>query len=317
MAVLMALKTKKALAACAMTLVLTLSTGIYAPNEVQAASQIKIVVNKQAITSTDLKRRTALLRLQRQSGKLSTKAREQLIEEALIREELTNRRALPSQSEVDRAFANFASGNGMSAKRMGSVLNQAGVGSKHFKEFIRLQIGWPRMVSARYGSSGKLSTQDLVSKMLERGDDKPTTTEYILQQVIFVVPSSKRSKSTINRRNSEAKRFRPNIDSCDTTKGKAVGLKDVTVRNLGRFLKPELPPEWSPLISKTDINKPTKTRVTDKGVEFLVVCKSRSVSDDKAAEMVFRLEQEQSGEASANSKRYLDELRRRAVISNR
>ncbi|MEO9460451.1 MAG: peptidylprolyl isomerase [Lentilitoribacter sp.] len=313
----MALKTKKAIAACAMALVLTLGTGIYAPNEVQAASQIKIVVNKQAITSTDLKRRTALLRLQRQSGKLSTKAREQLIEEALIREELTNRRALPSQSEVDRAFATFASGNGMSAKRMGSLLNQAGVGSKHFKEFIRLQIGWPRMVSARYGSSGKLSTQELVSKMLERGDDKPTTTEYILQQVIFVVPSSKRSKSTINRRNTEAKRFRPNIDSCDTTKQKAVGLKDVTVRNLGRFLKPELPPEWSPLISKTEINKPTGTRVTDKGVEFLVICKSRSVSDDKAAEMVFRLEQEQSGEASANSKRYLDELRRRAVISNR
>lgn len=317
MAVLMALKTKRALAACAMALVLTLGTGFYAPNDVQAASEIKIVVNKQAITSTDLRRRAALLRLQRQSGKLSTKAREQLIEEALIRQELTNRRALPSQSEVDRAFANFASGNGMSAKRMGSILNQAGVGAKHFKDFIRLQIGWPRMVSARYGSSGKLSTQDLVSKMLERGDDKPTTTEYILQQVIFVVPSSKRSKSTLNRRNTEAKRFRPNIDSCETTKQKAVGLKDVTVRNLGRFLKPELPPEWSPLISKTAANKPTGTRFTDKGVEFLVICKSRSVSDDKAAEMVFRLEQEQSGEASANSKKYLDELRRRAVIANR
>ena len=317
MAVFTASRTKKAIASCAMTLALTLGTGIYAPNDVQAASEIKIVVNKQAITSTDLKRRTALLRLQRQSGKLSTKAREQLIEEALIRQELSSRRALPSQAEVDRAFANFASGNGMSSKRMASILGQAGVGAKHFKEFIRLQIGWPRMVSARYGSSGKLSTQDLVSKMLERGDDKPTTTEYILQQVIFVVPSSKRSKSALNRRNTEAKRFRSNIDSCETTKQKAVGLRDVTVRNLGRFLKPELPTDWSPLVSKTAVNKPTGTRITEKGVEFLVICKSRNVSDDKAAEMVFRLEQEQSGEASANSKKYLDELRRRAVIANR
>lgn len=317
MAVFTASKTKKAIASCAMALALTLGTGIYAPNDVQAASEIKIVVNKQAITSTDLRRRTALLRLQRQSGKLSTKAREQLIEEALIRQELSSRRALPSQAEVDRAFANFASGNGMSSKRMASILSQAGVGSKHFKEFIRLQIGWPRMVSARYGSSGKLSTQDLVSKMLERGDDKPTTTEYILQQVIFVVPSSKRSKSALNRRNTEAKRFRSNIDSCETTKQKAVGLRDVTVRNLGRFLKPELPRDWSPLVSKTAVNKPTGTRFTEKGVEFLVICKSRNVSDDKAAEMVFRLEQEQSGEASANSKKYLDELRRRAVIANR
>lgn len=317
MAVFTASRTKMAIASCAMALALTLGIGIYAPNDVQAASEIKIVVNKQAITSTDLRRRTALLRLQRQSGKLSTKAREQLIEEALIRQELSSRRALPSQAEVDRAFANFASGNGMSSKRMASILSQAGVGSKHFKEFIRLQIGWPRMVSARYGSSGKLSTQDLVSKMLERGDDKPTTTEYILQQVIFVVPSSKRSKSALNRRNTEAKRFRSNIDSCETTKQKAVGLRDVTVRNLGRFLKPELPRDWSPLVSKTAVNKPTGTRFTEKGVEFLVICKSRNVSDDKAAEMVFRLEQEQSGEASANSKKYLDELRRRAVIANR
>lgn len=317
MAVLMALKTKKALATGALALALTLGNGIYAPSDVQASSEIKIVVNNQAITSRDLTRRTALLRLQRQSGKLSTKAREQLIEEALIRQELTSRSALPSQSEVDVAFANFASGNGMSAKRMASILNQAGVGSKHFKEFIRLQIGWPRMVSARYGTSGKLSTQDLVAKMLERGEDKPTTTEYILQQVIFVVPSSKRSKSALNRRNTEAKRFRPNIDSCETTKQKAVGLKDVTVRNLGRFLQPELPREWTPLIKKTDVNKPTTTRITEKGVEFLVVCKSRSVSDDKAAEMVFRLEQQESGEASANSKKYLDDLRRRAVIANR
>ncbi len=317
MAVFMASKTKQMLYACAITVAISMGASIVSAPSVQAASEIKIVVNQQAITSTDLRRRTALLRLQRQSGKLSSKAREQLIEEALIRQELTNRRALPSQAEVDRAFANFASGNGMSARRMGQILNQAGVGSKHFKEFIRLQIGWPRMVSARYGSAGGISTQDLVSKMLERGDNKPTTTEYILQQVIFVVPSSKRSKSALNRRNSEAKRFRPQITSCDTTKQKAVGLKDVTVRNLGRFLQPELPTEWSPLISKTSPNQPTSTRITEKGVEFLVVCKSRSVSDDKAAEMVFRLEQEQTGEASANSKRYLDELRSRAVIANR
>lgn len=317
MAVLLASRTKKVLSACAIAVALTMGSGMHQSHTAQAASEIKIVVNKQAITSRDLSRRTALLRLQRQSGKLSTKAREQLIEEALIRQELTSRRAMPGQAEVDRAFANFAQGNGMSAKRMSQILNQAGVGAKHFKEFIRLQIGWPRMVAARYGGSGKLSKQDLVSKMLERGADKPTTTEYILQQVIFVVPSSKRSKSALNRRNTEAKRFRPQIDSCETTKQKAVGLKDVTVRNLGRFLQPELPSEWTPLITKTAINKPTGTRITEKGVEFLVICKSRSVSDDRAAEMVFRLEQQESGEASSNSKKYLDELRRRAVIANR
>ncbi|MEW7007707.1 peptidylprolyl isomerase [Lentilitoribacter sp. EG35] len=286
------------------------------PRLAAAASQIKIIVNKQAITNTDLSRRVALLRLQRRGGKLSSVAREELIEQALKTQELQRLRASPSQREVDAAFSRFASGNNLSAKRMSSILGQAGVTAKHFKQFIATQIGWGRVVSARYGGgqAGRMSTQDLVSKMLERGDNKPTTNEYILQQVIFVVPQSKRSKSNLGRRNSEAKKLRARIQSCDTTKSLTKGLKDVTVKNLGRFLQPELPPEWSPLITKTNPNKPTRTRVTEKGVEFLIVCSSRSVSDDVAAEMVFRAEEQSNPQDDANSKRYLAELRKRAVI---
>lgn len=317
MAVSILLNAKNTMFSAVVALTCAMMMMMATPSITQAASQIKIVVNKQAITSTDIKRRAALLRLQGQKGKLTSKAQEQLIEEALQLQEMQNRRTVPSNLEVDAAFANFARGNNLSIKQMSRVLGQAGVTAKHFKGFISIQIGWQRLVAARYGRSGKMSTQDLVSKMLERGDDKPTTTEYILQQVIFVVPSKKRSKSALNRRNTEAKRFRSNIDSCETTKQRAVGLKDITVRNLGRFLKPELPPEWAPLISKTAVNKPTSTRFTDKGVEFLVICKSRSVSDDVAAEMVFRLEQQKSGEADANSKKYIKELRRKAVIAKR
>lgn len=285
------------------------------PTPVSAASQIKIIVNKQAVTSTDLSRRVALLKLQRRKGKLSSLAREELIEEALKFQEMQRLRAVPGQAEVDAAFARFASSNNLTTKRMASILGQAGVTSKHFKQFIAIQIGWGRTLTARYGGgSGRMSTQDLVSKMLERGDDKPTTNEYILQQVIFVVPKSKRSKSFINRRNSEAKKLRTRVQSCDTTKTLTKGLKDVTVRNLGRFLQPELPPEWSPIVQKTNPNQATRTRVTDKGVEFLVVCSSRSVSDDVAAEMVFRAEEQDNPQDSANSKRYMAELRKRAVI---
>lgn len=287
------------------------------PRTASAASQIKVVVNKQAITSTDLSRRVALLRLQRRGGKLASLAREELIEEALKFQEMQRLRAVPAQSEVNASFARFAAGNNLSAKKMASILAQAGVTAKHFKQFIAIQIGWGRSVAARYGGNGRMSTQDLVSKMLERGDNKPTTNEYILQQIIFVVPKAKRSKSYIGRRNSEAKKLRSRVQSCDTTKSITKGLKDVTVKNLGRFLQPELPPEWAPLITKTNTDKPTRTRVTEKGVEFLIVCSSRSVSDDVAAEMVFRAEEQSNPQDSANSKRYLAELRKRAVIFNK
>lgn len=289
------------------------------PRLASAASQIKVIVNKQAITNTDISRRTALLRLQRRKGNLASIAREELIEEALKSQELQRIRATPSQAEVDSSFARFASSNNLSVKQMSTILGQAGVTAKHFKQFIGLQIGWGRAINARYGggSNGRMSTQDLVSKMLERGDNKPTTNEYILQQVIFVVPQSKRSNSTLRRRTNEAKKLSTRVQSCDTTKSITKGLRDVTVKSLGRFLEPELPPEWSPLITKTQPNKPTRTRVTEKGVEFLVVCASRSVSDDVAAEMVFRTEEQSNPADSANSKKYLAELRKRAVIINK
>lgn len=286
---------------------------------VAKASQIKIIVNKQAITSKDISRRVALLRLQRQSGNLQQMARDSLTDEALMRDEIIRLRASPSVTEVNQSYERFASSNGMSAKRLDGILAQQGVTSKHFKQYIAIQMGWNRVMSARYGQagSGGMSTQDLVSKMLERGEDQPSTTEYILQQVIFVVPQSKRSNSFINSRNAQARKLRQRVSSCDETQAQTQGLRDVTVRNLGRFMKQELPRDWSPLVTKTDVNTPTKTRVTDKGVEFIIVCSARSVADDKAAEIVFRTEGAQSADSAENSQRYLDELRARAVIVQR
>ncbi|MEP3302732.1 MAG: SurA N-terminal domain-containing protein, partial [Roseibium sp.] len=150
-----------------------------------AASEIKIVVNNQAITSVDIARRVAFLKLRRTGGNLGQKARDQLTEEALKGQEAARIRALVTDAQVNASFERFAASNKLSPKQLTQILNQAGVTPKHFKKYIQIQMSWPRVVQAMTGGSGTMSTQDLVSKMLERGGDKPSTTEYILQQVIF------------------------------------------------------------------------------------------------------------------------------------
>lgn len=281
---------------------------------VRAASEIKIIVNNQAITSVDIARRVAFLRLQRTGGNLGQKAREQLTEEALKLQEAARMRVLASDSEVNAAFARFAASNNLSASQMTKVLNQAGVTPKHFKSFIRVQMSWPRVVGAIGG--GGMSTQDLVSKMLERGDNKASTTEYILQQVIFVVPASKRSRSVLNARKREADQLRGRISGCDSTASAITGLRDVSLRQLGRIMQPQLPPEWKPLIEKASAGSTTSTRITERGIEFIVLCSAKTVSDDKAAELVFRAENDEAGE-SEEAKKYLSELRKRSVIANK
>lgn len=283
-----------------------------------AASSIKVVVNNQAITSVDLSRRVAFLRLQRTKGNLNQIAREQLVEEALKMQEITRTRAGASQAEVDAAFERFAASNKLKVAQLNQILAQAGVTSKHFKDFIRVQMSWPRLVQARYGggTGGKLSNEQLVAKMLEQGGNKPSTTEYILQQVIFVVPANKRSNALVGARKREADQLRARYTGCQGTREIVTGLRDVTVRELGRFLQPQLPPDWKPLIEKTKAGSATATRVTEKGVEFIGICSSRSVSDDVAAAMVFQAENSEAAD-SDDAKKYLEELRSRAVIANK
>ncbi|PWW02285.1 periplasmic chaperone for outer membrane proteins SurA [Hoeflea marina] len=282
-----------------------------------AASEIKIIVNNQAITSVDIARRVAFLRLQRAKGASTEMARKQLVDEALKLQEARRLGAIVPDAQVDASFDRFANSNKMTGKQMSQVLAQAGVTAGHFKNFIRVQMSWPRVVQARYGGGGgKMSGADLVAKMLESGGEKPSTTEYILQQVIFVVPAAKRSNSMIAARKREADQLRGRYSGCEGTREVAVSLRDVTVRELGRFLQPQLPPDWKPLIEKTKAGQATTARVTDRGIEFIGVCSTKTVSDDVAAEMVFRAENTETDE-SQNSKDFLEDLRKRAVIANR
>lgn len=281
-----------------------------------AASEIKIIVNNDAITSVDIARRVAFLRLQHAKGNPNETARKQLVEEALKMQEVRRLRADVPDAQVDASFERFAKSNKMTTKQLTQVLAQAGVTARHFKSFIRVQMAWPRAVQARYGGGGKMSGADLVAKMLESGGDKPSTTEYILQQVIFVVPSAKRSNSLLAARKREADQLRGRYSGCEGTRGVVASLHDVTVRELGRFLQPQLPPEWKPLIEKTKAGKATSVRVTDRGIEFIGVCSAKTVSDDVAAEMVFRAENSETND-SEDAKNYLEDLRGRAVIANR
>ncbi|WP_111847817.1 SurA N-terminal domain-containing protein [Agrobacterium cavarae] len=279
-----------------------------------ADSAVKIVVNKTPITSDDIARRVAFLKLQRQSGNLNEKAREQLIEEALKREEIARVKASVSTADVDAAFGRFAASNKLTKDQLTKVLTQAGVGADHFKSFIAVQMSWPRLVNARYGGKNRMSTQDFITRLKERGQ-KPVTSEYFLQQIIFVVPESK--KSIIGKRKSEAEASRKRYPGCEQAKTFAATMLDVSIKDLGRILEPELPTEWKDLVTKTPEGGTTATRVTEKGVEYLAVCKKQQVSDDYAAEVVFRAEDLSKAEKgeNPNEKKYLDELRSKAQIT--
>ncbi|MHA6684172.1 SurA N-terminal domain-containing protein [Mesorhizobium sp. A556] len=279
------------------------------------ANTIAYVVNDVPITSVDIKHRQAFFRLQRRKGD----AANEMIEQTLRLGEAKRLGIRISDTQVNEAYARFASSNKMKVSQLDGVMAQAGVTKQHFKEFIRAQMAWNQALGARYraeqGGSGT-SEQEMVRRMLEKGGDKPSATEYMLQQVIFVVPAAER-KSTMGKRKREAEAMRARFNGCENTHQFAKGLMDVTVRDLGRVLAPQLPPEWADQIKKTKTGGATTVRETERGVEFIGICSSREVSDDKVAQMVFQAEGKSDDKADALSVKYLGELKAKARIVKR
>ncbi|WP_157015209.1 peptidylprolyl isomerase [Mesorhizobium xinjiangense] len=276
------------------------------------ASEIKYIVDNIPVTSYDIARRQAFLRLQRRKGDAS----QAMIEQTLQAAEMNRLNITIPEQAVDDAYGRFASGNKMSTSQLDQALAQSGVTKGHFKEYIRVQMGWNQVLRARYRAETRMSEQDAVQRMLQQGGDKPTATEYMLQQVIFVVPSSQRS-SLLGKRRREAEAMRLRFNGCDNTRQFAKGLIDVTVRDLGRVLEPALPPDWADAIKATRQGAATKVRDTERGVEFIGICSAREVSDDRVAQMVFSTEGQQDAKAEELSKKYVEELREKAVVVKR
>ncbi|MDH6266800.1 peptidyl-prolyl cis-trans isomerase SurA [Rhizobium sp. SG_E_25_P2] len=291
-----------------------------APEPAMAAGDgVAAIVNGVVITDGDVAKRAAFLRLRRAPGAGAQKAREELVNETLMRNEIIRVGASVSTDDVDAAFARFAGSNKMTVPQLTQILSKAGVTAEHFKSYIGIQMSWPRAVNSRYGASGQMSAQDFIVRLQKDNGKKPVTNEYILQQVIFVIPASKKGKIT-GKRKSEAEASRKQYPGCAGAKAFAAGLHDVSIREIGRVLEPQLPAAWKDDLLKTSVGGTTRPQVTDRGVEYIAVCKKREVSDDFAAQVVYQaqdLEKAEKQGQDPNSVKYLDELRKRAQIELR
>ncbi|MCZ2203784.1 SurA N-terminal domain-containing protein [Bartonella sp. A05] len=294
-----------------------LSLNTFVIQSVSAQTAIAVTVNGNPITNYDIQRRVAFLKLQQKGGNLVDKAKNELIEEMLKNIEIKRRNVDVDDNDIENAFGNFAEQNNITVEQFKEILIQSDITVEHFREYIRGQIGWGRLVHARYqAENGHLTEQETAHRILQNGGVKPSTNEYTIQQVIFVVPAHRRSEIT-QKRIQEANNFRTHFQGCNNITSQTKGILDVTVRNLGKFLEPQLPKQWAQAILETPVGKMTKLQQTPLGIETLAVCQIKRVSDDRVAQLIFSIEDSKKlnpQKLEALSEKYLKELRKTAHI---
>ena len=283
------------------------------------AEQIAATVNTIVITSGDVAKRVKFLQLRGDTkGNLKQKAKQELVDEVLMRQEIIRTGTSVSTDDVDAAYERFAKNNKMSTAQLTQILTRAGVGPEHFKAYIGVSMSWPKTVAARFGGGGnRMSNDQFIAKLKANNGQKPTVTEYLIQQVIFVIPDKKRNAIS-GKRKAEAEASRKSFPGCAQAKVFAAGFKDVSVRQQQRVLETQFPEEMKAEMAKIPEGGTSKVTLGPYGAEYYAVCKKRQVSDDLAAQVTFEAQDlskaEKEGE-NPNAKKYLEELRKQNDIT--
>jgi peptidyl-prolyl cis-trans isomerase SurA len=274
------------------------------------AQQIVVIVGGDPITALDVEQRAKLSQLSGQKAP----ARQEIIEE-LINERLKIREGKRwglevSASEIDQAYGTMASRMRMTADQMTQMLAKQGIGPSTLKYRIRADITWSQLVRGRYQSSLQIGEKDLLTAAK---DDETVGHDYTLRPILFILPPGS-PEAAVEARKREAEALRNRFNGCDEGIPFARGLRDIAVRDQIVRSSADIPAELRKVLDGIEVGKLTPPEVTKFGVEVFAICaKKESTADNtpgkrKARESLFTARYEE------RSKKYLEEVRRGAMI---
>jgi peptidyl-prolyl cis-trans isomerase SurA len=281
------------------------------------AQNVAAFVNGEPITQLDVDQRSKLLEVSSPTHKAPS--RQEVLDE-LINEKLKIREAKrwgidPSDSDVDSAFASAAQRFHQSTEQFIQTLTKAGVTPMTFRARLRAELVWQPLVRGRYQSTLEIYDQDILQEMINKksDDDTAPSYDYTLRPILFLVPAGS-AAPVFEDRKKEAEGLRNRFRSCDDGLPFARALNNVAVRDQIIRSSSDVPPDLRKGLDSVPVGQLTAPEITTLGIEMFAVCaKDASKADNspgkkQAKEALFAQKFDQQ------SKRYLQELRRQALI---
>jgi peptidyl-prolyl cis-trans isomerase SurA len=278
---------------------------------------VVVIVNGEPITALDIEQRTKFTQLSTQKAPARQDVLNELIDEKLKVKEAKRFGIDIPDSDVDATYASMGNRMRITADQLTQNLAKSGVNANTLKTRIRADLAWQALVRGRYRESLQLSDTDvnkaLETKKVEEAD--MTSYDYVMRPILLLVPPGS-SEAVFESRRKEAESLRARFKSCDEGIGLARGVRDVAIRDRVIRSSSDLTPELRKLLDGVPVGQLTAPEITRLGVEMFALCtKQESKSDSpgkrQARDTIYAQKFEQT------SKRYLDQLRRGAMIERR
>ncbi len=285
-----------------------------APISQAQAAKVKVNVNGQEITNTQISLRAGLLRLERRGNSNSARlklAKEELVEEALKMQEAKRLNISITEQQVNASYLNVARNLKLSVSKLNQVLKANGVNDTTLKNRLRASIAWQGITQSAIMPRVQISDLDLDKKAQEKNDDS-LNYDFILKEVLFLIP--KGSKISSSRRTQQANNYRKKFNGCDSAVELSMSYTDAAVINVGRRHATQLPKALAKELSNLNVGGITKPRVVGNGVSMLAICTKTAAKDLTFVKSGLRQEagNEKLKEAGAE---YLAKLKKNAAIT--
>jgi peptidyl-prolyl cis-trans isomerase SurA len=310
-------RTTRVLAALALTLALA---EMAAPPSALAQNAVRVLVNDEPVTTYDVQNRARMLRLFSGGRQGEEQALEQLIDEKLMLQEAARRSMQITDAEVDAEFARRASQAGLSPDQFTQAFRQNGVDIQTFKDFLRAGMVWAEVVRARVRATVDVTETDVAAALEKRASvdeqlDEQAASEYMLQQILFVVPKEAGAGVEAQRKN-DADAFRAAFRGCESSLEQAKGVPGIVVKPTVRREENQISGELKESIAELEIGGIAGPERVEEGFQLVAICDKKTIAGHTVTTQ--KLERELTNERGQMlARRYLRDLRSDAVIDYR
>jgi peptidyl-prolyl cis-trans isomerase SurA len=279
-----------------------------------ACAQVVVVANGSPITEYDIQQRTKL----EMTSTHKTPSRQQIIND-LIDDRLKISRAKVyglevGDSEVDSAFETMATRQHITPAQFMQVLEHAGISPNAIKARIRAELTWQQLIRGKYSASLQIGESDIANALKDRSEKESPAVgyTYTLYPVIVVVARGA-SEGVLSAKRSEAENLRGRFASCNEGLAMARGLRDVAVRDPITRNSSDLSPQLRDMLGNIQVGHLTAPEATAQGLQMFAVCGKKETTTESPLKRETR-EQIFAKRFESESKKYLDEIRKQAMI---
>jgi len=266
-----------------------------APLAVAQEQGVVALVNDQPVTQFDISQRIALLKILRDArpeGLTRKQALKSLVDEQVKIAEVKKFGFTPSDAEITKQIERFSKSMNTTPGGLTDQLKKAGVSDLAFRRYIGTQIGFNRIIAAKYRENVKITDADIDRKMADiktKADSRMSeimrdprmraVTVYQLMEINLPVEDS--DPALLQARAIEAAQLVQRFKGCGNAKAAAAGIFNVKIGKKVEADGAKLPPPMKAALDKAGVGRAIGPMRSKVGIQLIALCGVRKLTPPK------------------------------------